>query len=110
MTKMNLKINALNVAIGLALCAPFVVVNTADATIAASHVYHNHMPNFWPYYDTSSYKGTAVGAPIRYTYDGQVFNLKLNPPANYTYFLASGKPMPHDDLETYYSHHAKQAA
>ena len=40
MTKMNLKINALNVAIGLALCAPFVVVNTADATIAASHVYH----------------------------------------------------------------------
>ena len=110
MTKMNLKINALNVAIGLALCAPFVVVNTVDATIAASHVYHNHMPNFWPYYDTSSYKGTAVGAPIRYTYDGQVFNLKLNPPANYTYFLASGKPMPHDDLETYYSHHAKQAA
>ena len=42
-------------------------VEPARAQIAASHVYHNHMPNFWAYYDVSQYASTPVGAPIRYT-------------------------------------------
>ncbi len=79
-------------------------------TIAAAHVYHNHMPNFWPYYDVTQYASTPVGGPIRYMYDGQVINLKKSPPANYTYYLPSGAPMPHDDLVTYYSHNAKTGA
>lgn len=62
--------------------------NTAAyAEISASHVYHNHMPNFWAYYDTSKYASAPVGSPIRYTYDGQVIDLKNNPPAGYPYFL-----------------------
>ncbi len=81
-----------------------------SAEIAASHVYHNHMPNFWAYYDVGQYASTPVGSPIRYTYDGQVINLKNNPPANYTYYLPNGSPMPHDDLVSYYSHHAKTGA
>tara|TARA_B100000745_G_scaffold95568_1_gene60445 strand:+ start:204 stop:4742 length:4539 start_codon:yes stop_codon:yes gene_type:complete len=81
-----------------------------QAEIAATHIYHNHMPNFWPYFDTGTYDGMSVGEPIRYTYDGQVINLKNSPPANYTYFLPDGSPMPHDDLVSYYSHHAKQGA
>ncbi len=40
----------------------------ARAQIAASHVYHNHMPNFWPYYDVSKYASTPVGGAVRYTY------------------------------------------
>ncbi len=78
--------------------------------ISATHIYHNHMPNFWPYYDVSQYESTPVGAPIRYTYDGPVIDLKNNPPANYTYFLPNGAPMPHDDLVSYYTHHAKVGA
>lgn len=84
---------------------------SAQSQIAATHIYHNHMPNFWPYFDTSSYDGLAVGAPVRYMYDGQVKNLKANPPANYTYYIpGTNRPMPHDDLEAYYSHHAKKGA
>ncbi|WP_406610610.1 PKD domain-containing protein [Agarivorans sp. JK6] len=84
---------------------------SAQAEIAATHIYHNHMPNFWPYYDVSKYEGLAVGDPIRYTYDGQVINLKNNPPANYTFYIpGSGAPMPHDDLVSYYQHHAKKGA
>ncbi|CAH1208990.1 hypothetical protein PAECIP111893_02952 [Paenibacillus plantiphilus] len=82
----------------------------AFAEIAASHVYHNHMPNFWPYYDTSKYASTPVGGEVRYMYDGQVIDLKNSPPANYPYFLPNGSPMPHDDLVSYYSHHAKVGA
>lgn len=82
----------------------------AFAEIAASHVYHNHMPNFWPYYDTSKYASTPVGGEVRYMYDGQVIDLKNNPPANYPYYLPNGSPMPHDDLVSYYSHHAKVGA
>jgi hypothetical protein len=26
-----------------------------QADIAATHIYHNHMPNFWPYYDVAQY-------------------------------------------------------
>lgn len=80
------------------------------AEISATHVYHNHMPNFWAYYDTSTYHSAPVGSPIRYTYDGQVVDLKNNPPANYPYHLPSGAPMPHDDLVAYYTHHAKTGA
>ncbi|WP_427976566.1 PKD domain-containing protein [Agarivorans sp.] len=84
---------------------------SAQAEIAATHIYHNHMPNFWPYYDVSEYDNLAVGEAIRYTYDGQVINLKNNPPANYTFFIpGSGAPMPHDDLVSYYQHHAKTGA
>ena len=50
------------------------------AKIASTHVYHNHMPNFWPYFDVDSYEGLKVGDPIRYTYDGQVILIKKNPP------------------------------
>lgn len=83
----------------------------AQAEIAATHIYHNHMPNFWPYYDLGQYDKTAVGAPVRYTYDGYVINLKNSPPANYPYYLPSnGSPMPHDDLVSYYAHHAKTGA
>ena len=84
---------------------------SAGAEIAATHIWHNHMPNFWPFYDVSKYDQTAVGAPIRYTYDGQVKELKKNPPPGYSFYIpGSGLPMPHDDLEAYYSHHAKKGA
>jgi chitodextrinase len=88
----------------------------AAGTIPAAHVYHNHMPNFWPFYAVdvaAKYNGTAVGAPIRYTYDGEVINLKKNPPAGYSYYLPAslgGAIMPHDDLVTYYSPDAKTGA
>lgn len=85
-------------------------VTTVSAEIAASHVYHNHMPNFWAYYDVNSYQSAAVGSPIRYTYDGDVIKLKQSPPASYPYYLPNGSPMPHDDLVSYYSHHAKTGA
>jgi hypothetical protein len=92
------------VAIGLS-------ASTTQADIAATHIYHNHMPNFWPYYDVSRYDSLPVGAPIRYAYDGQVKRLKANPPPNYRFFIpGSGAPMPHDDIEAYYSHHAKKGA
>lgn len=105
----NRKFLALTIATVLALPG-MLLSQEAQAKIAATHIYHNHMPNFWPYYDTSTYASTSVGSPIRYTYDGQVYQLKLNPPANYTYFLANGNPMPHDDLQQYYSANAKQEA
>lgn len=97
--------------IGMALAVPFAVgSNDANALIAATHIYHNHMPNFWPYYDTSTYASTPVGGEVRYMYDGQAKALKLNPPANYKYFLTSGAPMPHDDFDAYYNHDAKRNA
>lgn len=95
--------------IGLAFFAQS-SIQPVSAEIAASHVYHNHMPNFWPYYDTSQYANTAVGAPVRYMYDGDVIELKKSPPAGYPYFLSNGTAMPHDDLISYYSHHAKVGA
>jgi chitodextrinase len=88
----------------------------SSGTIPAAHVYHNHMPNFWPFYAvdvTAKYNSTAVGAPIRYTYDGEVINLKLNPPSGYSYYLPAslgGGIMPHDDLVTYYTPDAKTGA
>ena len=83
----------------------------AQAEVAATHIYHNHMPNFWPYYDVKDYDSTGVGQPIRYMYDGQVINLKNNPPSDYTFYIpGSGQPMPHDDFVSYYSHHAKKGA
>ena len=88
----------------------------ADAGVPAAHVYHNHMPNFWPFYGVNvqaTYDATAVGAPIRYSYDGQVIALKQSPPPGYSYFLPpalGGGIMPHDDLVAYYSHHAKTGA
>ena len=46
-------------------------------TIPAAHVYHHHMPNFWPFYAVdvqAKYNATAIGdrAPVRYLYDGEV--------------------------------------
>ena len=97
---------AAGILLGLAVAMP-----AAQANVAATHIYHNHMPNFWPYYDVSKYDALPVGAPVRYMYDGQVINLKNSPPANYTYYIpGSGAPMPHDDLVSYYSHHAKTGA
>ncbi|QUL56793.1 fibronectin type III domain-containing protein [Paenibacillus tritici] len=86
------------------------VLSPVSADIAATHVYHNHMPNFWAYYDLNTYNSTPVGSPIRYTYDGEVIQLKQNPPSGYPYYLPNGSPMPHDDLVSYYSHHAKTGA
>ena len=112
MNTYNFKAKALALVIGACICTPVTLFTCVDAEakIAATHIYHNHMPNFWPYYDTSLYASTAIGAPIRYTYDGQAYKLKLSPPSNYTYFLANGKPMPHDDFDAYYNHNAKQYA
>jgi chitodextrinase len=96
-----------------AACAPAL---TSAATIPAAHVYHNHMPNFWPFYGVdvnATYNATAVGAPIRYDYDGQVINLKNSPPAGYSYYLPAalgGTIMPHDDLVSYYTPDAKTGA
>lgn len=86
------------------------------ASIPAAHVYHNHMPNFWPFYGVdvaATYNATTIGQPIRYTYDGQVINLKKSPPPGYSYFLPAslgGGIMPHDDLVNYYSPDAKAGA
>lgn len=94
-----------------------ILLGTASAaSIPAAHVYHNHMPNFWPFYGVdvaATYNNTAIGAPIRYTYDGQVINLKNNPPAGYSYYLPAalgGGIMPHDDLVSYYTPDAKTGA
>ena len=87
------------------------IFNThGDSNIAATHIYHNHMPNFWPYFDAATYNSIPDGQMVRYTYDGQVINLKNSPPASYDYYLPNGNPMPHDDLVSYYSHHAKPGA
>ena len=107
----------------LALClaatfsATFSAALPATAgTIPAAHVYHNHMPNFWPFYAVdvlAKYNATATGAPVRYLYDGEVINMKLNPPPGYSYYLPAsqgGAIMPHDDLVTYYSPDAKTGA
>ena len=91
-------------------------ITGVDAAVPAAHVYHNHMPNFWPFYGVNvqaTYDATALGAPIGYSYDGQVINLKNAPPAGYSYYLPSalgGGIMPHDDLVSYYSHNAKTGA
>jgi len=107
---MNLKLR-----IGIALLAALNLIQPAptSAEIAATHVYHNHMPNFWPFYAVdigAKYNSTPVGGPIRYTYDGEVINLKQNPPPGYSYYLPGGGIMPHDDLVAYYSHNAKTGA
>lgn len=81
-----------------------------SAEIDATHVYHNHMPNFWPYYNTKNYDTAKVGDSIRYMYDGQVLQAKTSTPSDWPFFLPSGKMMPHDDLKTYYSCDAKQNA
>lgn len=105
----------------IALClatlfASTVPVTQVEAGIPAAHVYHNHMPNFWPFYGVdvnATYNATAVGAPVRYMYDGQVINLKNSPPAGYSYYLpasAGGGIMPHDDLVSYYTPDAKTGA
>lgn len=105
--------------LAICLAAAFAAMlgSTALAgTIPAAHVYHNHMPNFWPFYGVdvqAKYNATPVGSPIRYTYDGEVINLKNNPPAGYSYYLPAalgGTIMPHDDLVSYYSHDAKTGA
>ena len=83
-----------------------------SAEIMATHIYHNHMPNFWPWFNTASYEQLPVGAPIRYAYDGQVILLKNNPPPGWPR-LANGAPMPHDPLAVgsgYYAHDAKWQA
>ena len=80
-----LRINSLSFAVGLAVAIPGFVVSDdaqADGTIAATHIYHNHMPNFWPYYNTADYEKAAVGDPIRYAYDGQVYRIKEKTPAS----------------------------
>ena len=85
---------------------------SGQALIPESHLYHNHMPNFWPFYAmpsqmASKYNSTAVGAPVRYTSDGDVIALKNSPPSGYTYINPGGAIMPHDDLVSYYSANAK---
>ena len=114
MSNRGFKISGLSLAGGLAVAVPGLVVSDdaqAAGIIAATHIYHNHMPNFWPYYKTSDYEKAAVGDPIRYTYDGQVYMIKQNPPADYPYFLPkTGTPMPHDNLQQYYDRDAKRNA
>lgn len=111
-----MKARKTHLAIGIGLFVLASVSATAPAAIPSAHVYHNHMPNFWPFYAVdvgNAYNATAVGAPIRYLYDGDVIKLKQNPPAGYSYYLPAalgGTIMPHDDLVTYYSHDAKTGA
>lgn len=106
------RLSAMALAVAAACCGAFGV----QAAIPAAHVYHNHMPNFWPFYGVdvgNTYNATAVGAPVRYMYDGQVINLKTSPPAGYSYYLPlaqGGSIMPHDDLATYYAPDAKVQA
>ncbi|PWF46669.1 carbohydrate binding domain-containing protein [Massilia glaciei] len=105
----------------LALCLAAIFAGGIGSTgwagpIPAAHLYHNHMPNFWPFYAVdvmAKYNATALGAPVRYLYDGEVIALKQNPPSGYSYFLPAslgGAIMPHDDLVAYYSHDAKTGA
>jgi hypothetical protein len=61
--------------------------SVTQGDIAATHIYHNHMPNFWPFYDVTQYDSLSVGAPIRYMYDGQVKQLKASSPHNYSFFI-----------------------
>lgn len=111
---MAMRKTSIALAIGMAVCCS--AIPGAPAAIPAAHVYHNHMPNFWPFYAVDvgkTYNATAVGAPIRYAYDGDVIALKNNPPAGYSYYLPpalGGTIMPHDDLVAYYSHDAKTGA
>ncbi len=111
---MDMRARPVALAIGVVLLGS--MIRTAPAAIPAAHVYHNHMPNFWPFYAVdvgATYNATAVGAPIRYAYDGDVIALKNNPPAGYSYYLPAalgGTIMPHDDLVAYYSHDAKTGA
>jgi len=98
------------------LAALFAASQAGAGTIPAAHVYHNHMPNFWPFYAVdplAKYNATAIGAPVRYTYDADVIKLKNNPPAGYSYYLPAslgGAIMPHDDLVAYYTPDAKTGA
>ncbi len=100
----------------LAACIAAIASFASAGPIPAAHVYHNHMPNFWPFYAVdvlARYNATANGAPIRYTYDGEVINLKNSPPAGYSYYLPAaqgGSIMPHDDLVSYYTPDAKTGA
>ena len=110
-SRLSARLSTLLIALLVVMILTILITSLARAQVAATHIYHNHMPNFWPYYDVSKYSELAIGAPIRYAYDGQVINLKENPPANYSFFIpGSGAPMPHDDLVSYYSHHAKTGA
>jgi chitodextrinase len=112
---MHLRKKPLALCLAAALASALSITATAG-TIPAAHVYHNHMPNFWPFYAVdvlAKYNATPAGAPIRYLYDGEVINMKNNPPAGYSYYLPAalgGAIMPHDDLVAYYSHDAKTGA
>jgi len=88
----------------------FTLCSSALAEIGATHIYHNHMPNFWPFYDVTKFDSTPDGSPIRYMYDGDVINAKNSPPENW-YFLPDDKgPMPHDNLVSYYDKDNKSLA
>ena len=111
------KMTVIALAVAAAVAAVASFSPTAHAAgIPAAHVYHNHMPNFWPFYGVdvgNTYNATAVGAPVRYLYDGEVINLKTNPPAGYSYYLPTalgGAIMPHDNLVSYYTPDAKSQA
>ncbi|BDU51305.1 fibronectin type III domain-containing protein [Haliovirga abyssi] len=98
-----------NIKMKLLLLLAILLSTLSFGEVAATHIYHNHMPNFWPFYDVETYNSTNVGDPVRYMYDGQVINAKINPPANW-FFLPDGSATPHDDLVAYYTHHAKTGA
>lgn len=83
----------------LVLCL-WVGVVSAQQKVAATHLYHMHMPNFWPYYDVDSYEQLPIGERIAYKLDGDIVlwqdqGLKL-------------PYVPHDNLRAYYDHDAKQ--
>jgi hypothetical protein len=114
---MSLLMNCMRKLLAASLVAAGIMLpQSVLSAIPAAHVYHNHMPNFWPFYAVNladQYNATPVGGPIRYTYDGQVIELKKNPPTGYPYYLPSSLGwgiMPHDDLVTHYSPNAKTGA
>lgn len=68
--------------------------------VAATHLYHMHMPNFWPYFDVTSYENIPNGEFIQYKLDGDI-----------VLWQDQGKVLPfvpHDNLRNYYAHDAKQ--
>ena len=61
-----MKLHSVPAALAAGMFAACCAVPGANAAIPAAHVYHNHMPNFWPFYAVNvgqAYNATATGAP-----------------------------------------------
>ena len=88
-----------------------ILAGDSYCSIKSTHIYHNHMPNFWPFFDLSRYESLEDGEPIRYFYAADVIQAKKSPKSAWPR-LPDSRPMPHDNLSEggYYPHHAKWGA